>query len=193
MIIPAGYAQANYRFTGAAVPLGAQFTIGLDPDPAVDVVECATLLVESWNAGSIDEYYGSNCVLVGVDVKFGPNATGPSATGETSTQGNAGTSTVPPNVSVLIQKQTALGGRAGRGRLYFPAIPEAQVDGSGLVSSTWTDGLDVEFAAMAVAWGAGGLEPVVLHGAGSPLTTPTPITDFVAAGQCATQRRRNRR
>jgi len=193
MIIPTGFAQANWRFTGAAVPTGAQFTCGFDVDGAVTAQEAATLLVETWNAGDMIEYYGSNCVLVGVDVKFGPNATGPSATGETSTQGNAGTSTVPPNVSVLIQKQTALGGRAGRGRLYFPAIPEAQVDGSGLVSSTWTDGLDVEFAAMAVAWGAGGLEPVVLHGAGSPLTTPTPITDFVAAGQCATQRRRNRR
>jgi len=193
MIIPAGYAQANYRFTGAAVPLGAQITLGLDPDVAVDVTECATLLVETWNAGNMDEYYGSNCVLVGVDVKYGPNDVGPSATGETATPGVGSSTTVPPNVSVLIQKRTALGGHAGRGRLYFPAVPENQVDASGLVSSTWIDGLNTEWADMATAWGAGGVTPVVLHSLGSPLSTPTPITAFVTAAQCATQRRRNRR
>lgn len=194
MEIPEGYAQANFIHTGSAVPTGAQWTLGLDvSNYAGDANECAESLRLAYIDAVMGGYNANTCVLSGISVKFGPTLTGPSGFAFAAVAGLGGSAGGQPQVSYLIHKTTAFGGRAGRGRVYMPGVMEGFVNESGVVATealeatqeAWTDfgaKLDVDL-----------LPPVLLHGESSPITTPSPITAFVVDAQVATQRRRNRR
>lgn len=193
MEIPVGFAQANFQYTGADVPSGAEWTMGFDvTNFAGDAQDLADLCVIAYNSNDLDQLHTADVSLTNVHVKFGPTTTGPSADSATASPGSASGNTCPPQVTALLRKITALGGRAGRGRLYFPGVPEAQVSGSGLLSDAWVNGLAAEMDATMAQIAIGLAIPVLLHAAGSPISTPTPITGFSTAGRCATQRRRNR-
>ena len=193
MIIPAGFAQLNAIHAGAAVPTGAQYTIGFDlqsysggPQDLAQLFELAVV------ASGLYANLANTVDLVAVLVKEGPNATGPShlePANQPSSGGTAG-ATAP---AFLIHKNTDLGGRAGRGRMFLPGVPEASVNPGGVLASgvatAVTNDLQVLFSEMT----AENAIPVVLHNLGSPITTPTPITSFVCDPVVATQRRRQRR
>jgi hypothetical protein len=91
---------------------------------------------------------------------------------------------------MLISKNTALGGRRGRGRIFMPGLPASSLDNSG----TWVAGQPSDMAddwqeiwdAMAFV----GYSHVLLH---SNALTPTPVTSLVGQSRVATQRRRARR
>lgn len=194
MIIPAGYAQANFRFTGVAVPEGAEITMGLNvgtfgSTPAAAAQEC----IDAWQTADMDAMQVVTCTLSSVLVKFGPAETGPSAEVGTNTPGTNPADGLPPNTAYLIQKQTALGGRAGRGRFFIPAIPENNVAETGLLVPTALANLTTRVNNFYAALVASDIEPVVLHGPTSPLVLPTPVTAFVTQAKVATQRRRLRR
>lgn len=103
--------------------------------------------------------------------------------------GTGSAAACPQNVAVLIKKQTALGGRHGRGRTFWPGIPEGQVNSAGVIGSTalgdWQDAANF-LEAFTDPFGP----PVLLHVDAS--ITPTPITGFLVDGRVATQRRRLR-
>jgi hypothetical protein len=106
---------------------------------------------------------------------------------------DGGTAAVPgctPQVSYLLKKITARGGRKGRGRMYLPGPPEDAVDAYGLLSESQFDALTtavVDFAAqMLAATNFGKL--VLLHT--DPLEEPDDFTNFFPETKVATQRRR---
>lgn len=194
MEIPNGYAQANYLFEGDALPTGAEMTLAWDVGGfSGSVQDCADALVVAWNQTAIDDMYSLQVALVGILVKFGPTATGPSALGVTSTPGSASAAAVPPNTAALVHKQTNFGGRAGRGRMYFPGMPEGSVTSAGVLDENWRAALETELNDMVAAAILADLTPVLLHGADSPITVPTPVTGLAVSGTVATQRRRLRR
>lgn len=194
MEIPVGYAQANFIFTGAACPTGAEITLGLDvsgfsgtPSDAGDALEVA------WNSGQVPNSYTDDVTLASILVKFGPTATGPSAVWPVGAAGGQATQSAPPQVAYLIQKQTALGGRAGRGRLYLPGVPDNAVDDGGNLTGGIDTDTTTRFNDFAIAAALADLSPVLLHGDNSPISLPTPITSFACDSMVATQRRRLRR
>jgi hypothetical protein len=194
MEIPTGYGQANFRFTGTAVPTGAEITLGIDVSAFSGTpTGAAQELADSWAATNIDAYQGTVIALTSISLKYGPTATGPTGEWTGSLPGVGTGSGVTPNVALLVQKVTALGGRAGRGRLYLPGLAESHFDEGGNVSGTVVTGVTGAFEALRADLESKQLSPVLLHGEGSPITTPTPITEFVASGTGATQRRRLRR
>lgn len=193
MEIPFGFAQLNFLFTGDASPSGAEMTIGLDLGAnALDAIEVAELASVRYAESDLLQFMTNQCSLTGVACKFGPNATGQSGEFSTLVIGTGAGTAVSPQVTVLVRKHTAFGGKAGKGRFYWPAPPEAQISASGGVSDLWITGLATEWQAWHDAMVADDFTPVVLHGAGSPLSTPSPITGYSVPVQCATQRRRNR-
>lgn len=109
--------------------------------------------------------------------------------------GTRGAAQSPPNnVALLVRKTSALGGRANRGRFYFPpcTLAEGQVNSYGVLSAgelaaqtgDWEDFYD------ALEADAEFDNVVILHsGAGAP----TPVTQFAVEPQVATQRQRLRR
>lgn len=194
MIIPAGYAQANLVFTGASVPSGAEMTIGLNvgtfgSGPSVAAIQVQDAILDN----NVEDSWCASMTLSEVRVKYGPNETGPSGVATVGEAGDAGGVSVPPNCAVLIQKVTALGGRAGRGRMYMPGFPESLVDSSGALDTSFESTIQGVWTAFLGQLNSSDLEPVLLHAEGSPITLPTPIIELVIAPQIATQRRRLRR
>jgi len=100
---------------------------------------------------------------------------------------------VPQNSAILIQKRTALPGKHGRGRMYWPSMGEADVDGVGAISP----GAKARIATMLTAWTnavntATSFDAfAVLHTTSTPAATK--ITSLTVDSTLATQRRRLRK
>lgn len=194
MEIPTGFAQVNWHFGGLAAPTSGETTLGIDHHLTGDTPEDVLQTVaDAFGASNFFDNFSTQIQVVRMSIKFGPTATGPSAELATAFVGTFGAQAVAPNTSVLIRKGTAFGGRAGRGRMYWPGVSESSVDSAGVVDSTLVDDLNTTIEAFVAALVLGDIQPVLLHGDGSPLTTPSPLTSMSADSRAATQRRRLRR
>jgi hypothetical protein len=193
MLIPSGYAQANLKFGGTGLPNGAEVTIGLDMNVVLGTPSAiASLVIGAYN-DNVDPIMTGSVTLESVLVKFGPNDTGPSAEVASGNSGSGGGSGTSPAVSWLVRKVTPFGGKAGRGRMYWPGVQESEVDVAGVLSSGFVSGAQTAMDNFLADLIAADIPPVVLHGAGSPLTTPSPITSLEVDNVVATQRRRQRK
>jgi hypothetical protein len=193
MIIPANFGQVNFIFNGIGVPTGAEVTMGFFRiDSGKSAADTADELGDMWIAAQISLSMEESVDLAAVLVKFGPNATGASAL-VPKTDGGASNDICNPNTAFLVRKITDDGGRAGRGRFYLPGVPSSQVDDGGQLDTTWAANLQSALDDFHTAMAASDMTPVVLHGAGSPITTPSPVTSLQLDPRVATQRRRLRR
>jgi len=191
MNIPPGFAQVNFVLGGTALPRGAQITIGVDnqtDDFGADGV--AFHASDNWNF-AITPVWTELGTLEKVHAKLGPNATGPEADNTTPYDGADDYQPTPAQAALLVTKNTALGGRQGRGRLFMPSINEAGVTAAGVVQTAtvlvWQNAFNAFFDAMA----GNNLPLVLLHNAVE--VVPTPVTSLTVNSLMATQRRRIRR
>jgi len=190
--IPNDYAQINWKLAGASCPLGAEVTMGANVSSyGGSPADAASDAIQAW-INNIATVLPASVQLASVLVKFGPTATGPSAEVASGSVGTGGGVSASPQNAWLVHKVTALGGRAGRGRMYIPGVQESEVDPSGVLSSAFVTGAQAAVDDFLTDLGTALLIPAVLHGAGSPLTTPTTIIGLTVDNQVATQRRRNR-
>ena len=193
MIIPSGFAQANLRWSGSAAPQGAEVTLGLDIDLyGSSPTTAAQQVGDLFMAQAIDNFITQNLTLDEVEVKFGPNSTGPSGLYLVNGAMTGPASNSPPQVAWLVRKVTGFGGRTGRGRMFLPGVPEGYVDNDGSVVGANASLLTDEPEAWRIALAGVGLIPTLLHGPNSPVSSPIPITEFVVDPRTATQRRRLR-
>jgi len=193
VIIPEGFAQINAIHTGLGVPTGAQWTLAVAHDgftggPTAVAQAFETILLNSGLYANVN----SDTDMTSVLVKFGPNATGPSALEPANEPGTGGTAGAAAP-AYLIHKVTALGGRAGRGRFFIPGVPEAAVGPGGVLASGVASAVTTAVGELLADLIAVDLPPVLLHNEGSPVSTPTTITDLTCDPVVATQRRRQRR
>lgn len=194
MEIPDGYGQANFRFTGAAVPTGAEITFGIKPEGDVTTPElAAAALALAWLESEVMDIMTDQLTLSSILVKFGPVATGPSVEVAVGQVGQAESPALPPNTSVLVRKSTIAGGRAGSGRFYLPGFQEGGVTDSGTMSTETVGIFDTAWESFRTDLIAADCSLVLLHGADSPITTPTSILSLTTDARVATQRRRLRR
>jgi hypothetical protein len=193
VLIPAGFAQINVIHTGAQVPTGAQWTLGIDlqgnsGDPEQVAKDFEVVLLNS----GIYNHVCADCDVTSVLVKFGPNDTGPSFLEAANEPGQA-TSGGAPQASYLIHKATAIGGRAGRGRFFLPGVPEGNIQPGGVLTSGVATALNATLVDFHFDLTAANMAPVLLHSPESPLSGAEQITGFSCDSRIATQRRRNRR
>lgn len=193
MIIPTNFAQINVIHTGSVVPTGAEWTLGVahdgfvgDPNDVAQAFE--TILLDSTLYASV----ANDCDVTSVLVKFGPNDTGASGLEPANEPGTGGTGGAAAP-AYLIHKNTALGGRAGRGRFFLPGIPETAIGPGGAIVGGALSAINAALASMHADLVGADLPPVLLHSAGSPISAPTTITSFSVDATAATQRRRQRR
>jgi hypothetical protein len=137
--------------------------------------------------------WNSQVVLSSILVKNGPNSTGPSHELLINQPGTVTGDSDAPQVAMLVHKVTALGGRAGRGRMYQPGVPDAFVNGAGELTGTTAGIATAAYSLFRTILEESDTPMVVLHGEGSPISTPTPVIGLSVDTRCATQRRRNRR
>jgi hypothetical protein len=192
MLIPVGFAQANWKFTGNCVPNGAEITMGLDiTGTALTTPEIAEACFLSYSGNMMDQH-ATAITLVSCLVKEGPNNTGASAEFTGATAGTVTGDTELPQGAVLVRKNTALGGHAGSGRNYLPGFNENLFSSNGQAAGPDVAGIQGAWDDFIASLLVSELVPVLLHSEGSPITTPTPITSFSVQALAATQRRRLR-
>lgn len=107
--------------------------------------------------------------------------------------GTTAASLVPQNCAILIQKRTALPGKHGRGRMYWPSLGEIDVDGVGAINPTAKARIQTMLTAWnnAVATATSFDSFAVLHTISTPPATK--ITSLTVDSVMATQRRRLRK
>lgn len=191
MNIPPGFAQVNLVLGGPALPRGAQMTYGLYIGAYTSpVAVLAESLVADWEA-DLASLYPPTVQLQGVRVKAGPNATGPEAFAGASIAGTTEGNVEPPNVAIIIRKNTDLGGRHGRGRMFSPGVFENFDVAGGTLTPTEVTRQKTAWDAFFAAQALRTLTPVLLHTATEIL--PTAVTSISVEALLATQRRRLRK
>lgn len=75
----------------------------------------------------------SPCVLDTVEVKLGPEETGPSFGIPLAMPGATGAESCPPSVSMLIKKRVPLISGRYAGRMFYPGISEGNVSSAGTI------------------------------------------------------------
>lgn len=193
MLIPEGFAQVNFVLTGSAVPTGAEMTIGVRLDTAGTPDDVGSALEDAFAVASPWQYMTDECQLSSMHIKFGPNVTGASTDYPLVDPGTNTDDSQPPNTSMLIQKITLAGGRAGRGRMYMPGFGEASIDQSGNYTTLVRNNVQTAWNSVLSEMDTANFPFVVLHGADSPLSIPSTIVSFNCATVAATQRKRLRR
>lgn len=194
MEIPEGYANVRWVYSVSGVAKEMSFAIGVAPPTAASASEIAELADQAWagagQGGATSMQQGWTYLGTRVIKTF---AGTPSAGEFTlSVAGTATGETIPPNCAILVRKNTALGGRKQRGRIYLPPYrgQDADVSNAGLIGSMTQGILQTAFNTLVTQLNGLDLVPTLFHS--DPLDPPTTITSFSVQSLLATQRRRLR-
>lgn len=193
--IPIGFGLVRLRFTLGSLPQEMVCTFGyvgdIGVDPQQDAIDVNTIFKASGKPGAAAER-STAYTYRGVQVTR-VTSTGPhQGQVDENILGTKSAACLPPNCAMLIKKQTARGGRMGRGRMFCPPfmLAESDINDSGAVDIADLGGQVTLWNSFYTALAASDVIPHLLHSDGS---TPDAITAFSFQGQIATQRRRLRR
>jgi hypothetical protein len=187
--IPVGAGQATFVFQNLNAPKRVVVTLGLDlSDVGGDYVAAADRAFLAW-ANSFLPIQSNNATLLHVDLFIGNDAASSGSVRSTEpAQDGGGTGDYEgPAVSALIDKQTGLLGRAGKGRMFVPyVLPDNSTNSggsilSGRLATLQTAGDNLYSELTTAAPGASPAIPPVLLGKGigsGPTKVATPITGF---------------
>lgn len=189
-VIPAGYAEFAMDFGGAGLPLGATITFGVQNATAKGAAAALTDIIVAIDDAGMVQRLSSSVSSTRARLKLGPNSTGAAAEANAIISGAAGATMAPPNVCLLVEKNTNLGGRQGKGRMFLPGVPEGDVGNGGALGNEILTAFQTILGELAANLIAEDLPPVLLHG---NALAPTPVVNFSLDPTAATQRRRLRR
>ena len=211
LLIPPGFAQVSIYMALTGDPDPMICTIGIDiSDAAGDFQACAKVVEYAWaNTGTLPgprteqaPDYTTTVIKLAVGQDGGPPIIVEEPVNVAGT-GSAGT--MPQNCAVLVRKNTNLGGREGRGRMYVPGLRETDVSPAGAITgavvTAWQTKFNNFFNNLVNPPPGTGVTsdpscpPVILHTVPQLGLTPppTPIVGFTVDPVIATQRRRLRR
>lgn len=200
VVIPTGFGQANipFRLSGDAEEMVVTF--GFDDDLSFSPAGVAAGI-----RNALDTLPHFVAADIAVGYEWGPvrvtcmRSLGPVEGVDTQTVvgANAGILPLPSNCAALVQKRTARGGRAGRGRMFWPLfwVNESSVSPTGFITdppfASWAASMNSFLANLA----SSNLEMHLLHSepeVGPPLP-PDPVLSLTAVQTIATQRTRLRK
>jgi hypothetical protein len=193
MTTASGFAQVSMELKHSLMSRSAWVVFGVDPLATDPVVVAQAVVTSLAGAGSFLGLLDLNATVGRVRVSLGGDGV-EDVIGEVTANapGLASQTSVPPNVSVLAKKNTARGGRRGRGRMYIPwAVATSSVDESGVILSATLTTLQSKASAWLTALNTNAVPMVLLHKPGiSALGPPNPVTALTLDNRVATQRRR---
>lgn len=193
LIIPPGFAQALLKFSLSGDPEEMVVTFGVDTTGVVTPdMNGAIVVSEAFLEHFPASVFSSAYVFKGTKLLVGQDGGPPAIYDEPrSVQGTAVLAILPSNCAILVKKTTGLGGRRGRGRMYWPPmfLNESAVDGNGIIDESNRAGINTRMEAFRTELGM-----VLFHdslGAGIE-PPPTTVGSLVVDQRIATQRRRMR-
>lgn len=195
VIVPVGGSNAVMRWSllGDSEPMVCTLGIidELVTDDPVDIAgRFATAFAASGVSDNIDLGQGWSRMTSFVTTIL---SSGPVTVEAGTAVANTGTHSTPPNnCAYLIRKQTALGGRRNRGRMFVPPYrwPETDVTPNGVLGTSQVTTMQAEWTSFMTQLATQDLSPVIWHEDGS---AGTQITGLVVQPRMATQRTRMRR
>jgi hypothetical protein len=199
--IPEGYGQISWHWDLNGDPEQISSTCGVSLNGGLaagqdQVDDAADAMLSAWPAAGMSNQYRFR----GATLRCGTGGTDHAIfESNRDVLGLGGSSVLPQNCALLVQKRTASGGRRNRGRMYLPllSILEGAVSPIGVIDAA--SEVDAQARATTLWNGLVGgpflEQPVILHTAlpGESAPIPTGITSFRVAPIIATQRRRLRR
>lgn len=164
-----------------------------------DPAESTRDVLNNWQDHMVGSQIANNYVLQGARYRDRNSADG--VTGFLAPDpakpvtGAATSTTLPPNVSILVHKRVETTAAARAGRMYLTPLGENEVDEDGRLSSASMTALNAALASLLSGLsGPGDNELCVVHGTGvdSGLKTVSIVTALTTDPIVATQRRRLR-
>lgn len=192
-IIPPGYVEAHVRmdFVGDTEPMftSCGFRVAAPPFTQADADDLIGSMVATFvNATSTDVSFPGGYVLVGNDGDDGRF----DVAFTTVLDGDDGSTCLPQNTALLIQKRSGLTGRRNRGRMFLPGVPRNRVADNGVVEASWVAARTADYATWLDGFATANVDQAVILHSEAP-ATPAVISSFAVAPLVATQRRRLRR
>ena len=182
LVIPPGYGNAAFIFTGSVGTQPYITTLGVDiSDYGGDHVAAANTLKLSFATAFATEM-SSALTLDRVTLSVGQDGPGGSVDSDTAPDTFSRSGSFPPTaMSCIVRKVTNELGRRGRGRMFIPGIvSENEVDEDGSIVPARAFAIDTVlqgwYNELTTPLGGIVLQPVLFH-ASAP-TIPTPITAF---------------
>ena len=201
VVVPTGYAQVTYNWVNLTGDSNYSTVLGCQHTDA-GANEIADTFREAWSA-HLQSEQDASIRLTEIVVKKGPS-TGPTPGLQVEFPvnedgGNPG-SLCPPNCAMLVRKLSNFGGKANRGRNYWPGFTfDGQVDELGQIDPTVITSMQGQFTSFFGALGSGNgattalCPAVILHDESSPATAPVLVSAVQVDGMIASQRKRIRR
>lgn len=194
---PDGYGIAKLIWSLLGDPEPMICTFGYSRPEAGTPDDDATAIALSYAAAFVAADLGTEWTFRGVEVQWGEESGSGGAVGVFVTA-EAGTGAAPrivQNTAGLVHKRTAVGGRRGRGRFYWPAgyFAESVVSGNGSITAGIVTDMNVQFSAFLDELGTNEVPMVLLHVQELDLIPPYDVTTLALDATVATQRRRLRR
>ena len=188
-----GFADVSVEFTHSLLPRPAYITFGVDPT-ATDPAQVATSVSLALNtAGSLLSLVDSNVTMSGIRVSLGTDGSEDLVYDAQYTIActKSGAST-PPNVAVLVHKNTARGGRRGRGRFFIPwAWPNTQMTETGIIAAADVTTMQNACTTFLSALATQTVPMQLLHGPGQTAPgAPNQVLSLTVDRLISTQRRR---
>lgn len=194
MDVPPGFVNLVFAYMRAGDNEAMINGLGFAWDGSTPYQDIVNDAFDAWADSDLQGDTTSTTSLVRVTGEFGTIGTGNLVidSSRTPAAGSSGEEALPSNCAILVKKLTGLGGRANRGRLYYPDARKDHVNVNGLMDDTWIAQMQDDFEGWLTAVrGVTGLEEAVLFHA-DPEVAPTELTAIVVQPQIATQRRRMR-
>jgi hypothetical protein len=202
-IIPFGYGQVLIPMAHAGVSRSAAITYGIDMNGSSGSAQMADKHLDDWEdawATLTDSEVTAGPVRLAVGQADGTNVV---YVGTVTNPGTSVGNRLPSNNALLITKQTARGGRRGRGRMYLPwVLAETSVSDVGVIDAAtvvaYQTAADGWLTQIATAAGAVVATPMtLLHSDSAPGTqNPTPpgapneVLSLIVDNLVGSQRRR---
>lgn len=197
IVIPEGAAQLTFRFLTDSDPEEMVTTLGVilsDPPPSPAIA--AQYGYTSWTTAFPDSSMSTEYTFVGVTAAIGTGADPVLGEYLLPLDGTGAFSCPPNNTAVLVRKQTGLGGRRNRGRMFIPPfnLSELNVNNAGVLASTYQTGMATALNNLEAELtdAAGPFESLALFHSAAPFVATT-VSNLVLQTKVATQRERMRR
>lgn len=194
LIIPAGYGQATFVHQCAGVTKESVWTIGFKELSFTSAAESAENAYNHFTTGDVwynPDNFSNQWTFLGVRVTYVTESGIFTGQFLDPVVGGNSLAPVPINSAILVRKNTALGGRKYRGRMFVPPFTpaEANVTASGVIGDSQRNSIQTTLNTATDAWNGTDVTLYLLH---SDSTLPTEITSLAVQSQLATQRRRMR-
>lgn len=194
--IPDGYAQLVFNLSHPAASGALTTTLGVSIDGPLTTAQLVAI-GDAFNTNVLSGM-SSSVEFDSITAYIGTGDPSAPIIEEATSEWSGGTDSavgLTINTALLVRKNTGLGGRKNRGRMYVPGIPAGQLSDAGIINGSWIANRQTGWNAFETALTntatTGVFAPVVLHSQAAD-GSPTSITSFTVDNVPATQRTRMR-